>query len=105
MTDRLNTYMVGICRERGVSWEKLANLTGMSLSYFRDKSKGRPGEPTPGNPPGDVLQRAAMALDINPVQLLIEAEYVTPEQIRSWCAQSQTARTRSVPEGDETGPE
>lgn len=104
MRDRLKTYMVGACRERGVSWETLSNAANKNLKYFRDSANGRPGKRTPRNPPADILQLVAPVLDVDPVQLLIEAEYLTPEQIKKWIAQSQTARTRSVPEGDEAGP-
>jgi transcriptional regulator with XRE-family HTH domain len=50
-------------RQRGVSWEALAQAAGVSRTYLRDLAAARHGQ---GIPSEAVVERIARALDVEP---------------------------------------
>ena len=72
-------YLKERCRDRGISLHRLALLCDLNQIYFY-QSINKNKE----NPPPWVLRRAAPHLGVGYVDLLIEAGYLTDEDIAAW---------------------
>lgn len=72
-------YIKSLRKRRGLTLEKLRDLSGVSQTYITHVENGRRGEPSP-----DILRKLSVGLGIPYIHLMIRAGHLTEEDLQEY---------------------